>query len=94
MVSEDPETYDVHAKLFGGWPNIVSAVLQHVHALKYEPETFPSDLHTTVEAFLKQVVIQAGGDSKKPQSFRMGTGGAFPPFAFDAPVLSLPSVLL
>jgi spermidine synthase len=27
VVSEDPETYDIHADLFGGWPNVVTPVL-------------------------------------------------------------------
>ena len=28
IVSEDPETYDIHADLFGGWPQVVTPVLQ------------------------------------------------------------------
>ena len=28
MVSEDPETYDIHADLVGGWPRIVTPVLE------------------------------------------------------------------
>lgn len=28
MVSEDPETYDIHADLVGGWPRIVEPVLE------------------------------------------------------------------
>ena len=28
IVSEDPETYDIHADLFGGWPKVVEPVLQ------------------------------------------------------------------
>lgn len=27
VVSEDPETYDIHADLFGGWPEVVTPVL-------------------------------------------------------------------
>jgi hypothetical protein len=27
MVSEDPETYDIHADIVGGWPNVVLPVL-------------------------------------------------------------------
>jgi hypothetical protein len=28
MVSEDPETYDIHGDLMGGWPPVVNPVLQ------------------------------------------------------------------
>ena len=28
MVSEDPETYDIHADIIGGWPNVVTPVLE------------------------------------------------------------------
>lgn len=28
IVSEDPETYDIHADLFGGWPSVVTPVLE------------------------------------------------------------------
>ena len=28
MVSEDPETYDIHGDLMGGWPPVVAPVLQ------------------------------------------------------------------
>jgi hypothetical protein len=27
IVSEDPETYDLHADLVGGWPSVVTPVL-------------------------------------------------------------------
>ena len=27
MVSEDPETYDIHGDIVGGWPNVVTPVL-------------------------------------------------------------------
>ena len=27
MVSEDPETYDIHADIVGGWPRVVLPVL-------------------------------------------------------------------
>jgi hypothetical protein len=27
IVSEDPETFDIHADLFGGWPEVVMPVL-------------------------------------------------------------------
>ena len=28
MVSEDPETYDIHGDLMGGWPPVVTPVLE------------------------------------------------------------------
>ena len=28
IVSEDPETYDIHADLVGGWPAVVTPVLE------------------------------------------------------------------
>jgi hypothetical protein len=27
MVSEDPETYDIHGDLMGGWPTVVNPVI-------------------------------------------------------------------
>jgi hypothetical protein len=28
MVSEDPETYDIHADIVGGWPPVVNPVIE------------------------------------------------------------------
>lgn len=28
MVSEDPETYDIHGDIIGGWPTVVTPVLE------------------------------------------------------------------
>ena len=28
MVSEDPETYDIHGDIVGGWPHVVTPVLE------------------------------------------------------------------
>ena len=33
MVSEDPETYDIHADIVGGWPNVVEPVLMVIQLI-------------------------------------------------------------
>ena len=38
VVSEDPETYDIHGDLMGGWPTVVKPVVQNVKTLNYWPE--------------------------------------------------------
>lgn len=37
MVSEDPETYDIHADIIGGWPPIVKPVISATKSLLYDP---------------------------------------------------------
>ena len=75
MVSEDPETYDIHADIVGGWPKIVSPVLQHTHSLDYNPNQFPNDLHEKIESSIKSLLNIAEQDSVKPQSFQLAKGG-------------------
>lgn len=97
MVSEDPETYDIHADLVGGWPPIVSPVLKVTRSLKYKPkENLSSSLYEKERAALTKLLARAELDSKKPQSHRLAVGGALPKrdradasyvsFGFKAPV--------
>jgi hypothetical protein len=80
MVSEDPETYDIHADLVGGWPPIVSPVIRHTHSLNYHPQLltnrFPhhsAEIHS-LQRLLQQVEI----DSHKPTSHVLAQGGVLP----------------
>jgi len=43
VVSEDPETYDIHGDLMGGWPTVVKPVVQNVKTLNYWPEDAAGD---------------------------------------------------
>eukprot|EP01031_Cornospumella_fuschlensis_P044403 gene44403-54301_t len=75
MVSEDPETYDIHADLVSGWPPVVKPVLRHTHTLNYQPGDLPEHInHQTVSA-VQKITDQAQRDSTKPQSNRLAVGG-------------------
>ena len=41
MVSEDPETYDIHGDLMGGWPTVVKPVVATMRTLNYIPPSGP-----------------------------------------------------
>jgi hypothetical protein len=99
MVSEDPETFDIHGDLMGGWPAVVGPVVQRTRTLNYDPEdshVVPSNIHSQVRSSLHRLVEQARQDAKKPQSFVLAKGGALPrpsgadakrvSFGFKAPV--------
>lgn len=96
MVSEDPETYDIHGDLMGGWPPVVKPVLQHARSLEYNPDQFPQQLKGNVMHALRRLLDQADGDSRKPTSKVLAVGGALPrpkdahasavKFGFKAPV--------
>ncbi|RYH05332.1 hypothetical protein EON65_45025 [archaeon] len=76
MVSEDPETYDIHADLVSGWPPVVKPVLKHTHTLNYKPEDLPKHVNQQTIAAVRKITEQAQKDSTKPQSSRLAVGGA------------------
>ena len=75
MVSEDPETYDIHGDLMGGWPPVVTPVVQETHTLDYDPTHLPEAVRESVEGKLEQLLKQAERDSHKPESFKLAKGG-------------------
>lgn len=99
MVSEDPETFDIHADLMGGWPPIVKPLVRITRSLAYNPAELAQsqpNLHRQVSDALSRLVAQAAADSHKPTSYRLAVGGALPrsplytvsrvKFGFKAPV--------
>jgi hypothetical protein len=96
MVSEDPETYDIHADSVAGWPTIVNPILQATKSLNYEFKMLPPNLQQSVNDQLNILIQKATEDSRKPTSYRLAVGGALPrpankdatsiSFGFKAPV--------
>lgn len=96
MVSEDPETYDIHADLVGGWPVLVNPVINHFRSLSYNPVLLPSNILSKLTNDLNKLINKATEDSNKSQSFKLAVGGALPKtknantayikFGFKAPV--------
>ena len=99
MVSEDPETFDIHGDRMGGWPVVVKPVLRLTRKLNYSPEeisTTQPALHQRLTAALSGLLQQAEADSHKPTSYKLAKGGALPlpaevgtrgvKFGFKAPV--------
>jgi len=78
MVSEDPETFDIHADSVGGWPTIVSPVIERTRSLAYDPATLPAPLQTRMKSALGQLLQIAEADSHKPTSHVLAKGGALP----------------
>jgi hypothetical protein len=78
MVSEDPETYDIHADSVGGWPTVVRPVVAHAHTLNYDPQNFPEPLHSKMDLMVQKLVNKARDDSIKPTSYKLAVGGALP----------------
>lgn len=60
MVSEDPETYDIHADLVKGWPPLVNPVINHFKSLDYDISKSPpfllSQTRQSVGRLLEQVL--------------------------------------
>lgn len=81
MVSEDPETYDIHADIVGGWPKLVRPVVQQMRRLDYDPEAYsttnPKEYKKTSDA-LQRLLGQVDRDSSKPTSYRLAVGGVLP----------------
>ena len=78
MVSEDPETYDTHANVIGGWPTLVDKVLEQTHNLDYDPENFSKNLHVQIEKDVTTLLTASAKDSQKPQGHKLGKGGQLP----------------
>eukprot|EP01038_Epipyxis_sp_PR26KG_P009312 gene9312-12548_t len=76
MVSEDPETYDIHADLVGGWPEIVKPVIRETKSLNYNPDRLSLGLVNKERMQLRKLLAQVDKDSTKPQSKKLAVGGA------------------
>ena len=96
IVSEDPETYDVHANIIGGWPTLVSPIIQCTRSLNYDPDKLPDDLKNTVQPLLAKFSKYLLEASKKPDSHSLGRAGvlskpegsnaAYITYGFKAPI--------
>ena len=71
MTSEDPETYDIHGDLMGGWPSVVKPVIASTHSLNYDPEKIDPKVHKSVRFRLSQLVKQAELHSTRPESHKL-----------------------
>lgn len=75
MVSEDSETYDIHADVVGGWPPVVNPVIQYTKSLFYSPETMPDQIRKPICIQLKRLLALVESNSHKPMSHTLGVGG-------------------
>ncbi len=75
MVSEDPATYDIHADIVGGWPPVVSPVLEHTRSVTYEVENIPDPLRQSTKSMMQKIISLAQANSAKPQSHVLAVGG-------------------
>ena len=79
MVSEDPETYDIHADLVGGWPPVVSPIIKHAKKLDYDLDIdFPNDFKDEPLNKIRKIISKVKIDSKKPTSYKLAVGGVLP----------------
>lgn len=78
IVSEDPETFDIHADLVGGWPPIVKPVLHDVKNLQYQMATLSPRTRTFMTSAIERLLAQVKADSTKPTSHRLAVGGRLP----------------
>lgn len=78
MVSEDPETFDIHADLVGGWPPIVKPVLRDVTTLQYSFHTLSPNTQNFMKRSLQMLLDRVKEDSVKPTSYRLAVGGVLP----------------
>lgn len=90
MTSEDPETYDIHGDLMGGWPPVVKPIVKAAGTLNYNPmdrthSKISQLLHDKSMTQLRRLVDKAEQDSLKPESHKLAVGGALNrPFHTDA----------
>ena len=75
MVSEDPETFDIHADIVLGWPNVVAPVLKHTHTVAYNPLDLPESLQRDTNNRIGKILQLAKQNSMKPQSRQLAVGG-------------------
>jgi len=78
MVSEDPETYDIHADLVKGWPEVVNPVISATRSLNYDPKKLINALQDRSRKNIGAILNQVDKDSVKPQSFKLAVGGVLP----------------
>lgn len=78
IVSEDPETYDIHADLFGGWPKVVTPILEEAGSITYDTQDLSPQLRSSTESNLRRLLTQVEKDSHKPESKILAVGGALP----------------
>ena len=94
MTSEDPETYDIHGDLMGGWPPVVKPIVKAAGTLNYNPmdrtnSKISQPLHDRSMTQLRRLVDKAEQDSQKPESHKLAVGGALKrPFHTDATKVS------
>lgn len=78
MVSEDPETYDIHADIVGGWPKLVSPVLISTHSVNFLPSQLELNLRQRMDTNIKNLLHRVQQDSSKPPSNKLAVGGVLP----------------
>lgn len=76
MVSEDPETFDIHADLVGGWPTIVRPIIEESLSLSYQPKSLSR--HDQNYQNVRKLLDQVKSDSTKPTSHKLAVGGVLP----------------
>ena len=72
MVSEDPETYDIHADIVEGWPKVVKPVITASKSLHYDPSQLPDPLRTHTQQAISSILSKVASDSSKPTSYKVG----------------------
>lgn len=72
MVSEDPETYDIHADIVEGWPKVVKPVITSSKSLHYDPSQLPDPLRTHTQEAISSILSKVASDSSKPTSYKVG----------------------
>ena len=72
MVSEDPETYDIHADIVEGWPKVVKPVVAASKSLHYDPSKLSNPLRTRTQQAISSILAKVASDSSKPTSYKVG----------------------
>jgi hypothetical protein len=75
MVSEDPETYDIHADVVGGWPKMVTPVLRSTRSLSYDPARLPASIQKATTSMVRQVLGKIKTDREKGEGVRLRDAG-------------------
>lgn len=78
MISEDPETYDIHADIVKGWPEVVAPVVSSTQSLDYTPSKLNSALQIKTKQAVGAILNQVAKDSLKPTSYKLAVGGVLP----------------
>lgn len=71
MVSEDPETYDIHADIVEGWPKVVKPVVAASKSLHYDPSKLSDPLRTRTQLAISSILTKVASDSSKPTSYKV-----------------------